>query len=100
MNKRAFIKEKKLLFKEYANKHPDVNLLVLFRDWAEANNIEWAIREDLWREARKVRKHPVRIIKEDSEERVRSQALLELILKANKRRLHRLLEERKAALNG
>jgi hypothetical protein len=100
MNKRAFIKEKILLFKEYSTKHPDEDLLGLFREWAEANNIEWVIREQIWSKARKIRKRQVKVIQEDSEEWVRLQAVLEIVLEADKKCLDRLLVERKAALNG
>jgi len=95
INKRAFYKEKVALFKDYASRYPEKDLLELYNEWIAENDIYGIERHKIWKRARKLRKLEPIIIKEGSEEWIRLQAVLDILLEADLARLNKLIEKRK-----
>lgn len=94
INKRTFYKEKVLLFKGYAEKYPDRNLLDLFDEWSESINLYGVEKYEIWRRARKLRGQKTITILEGSEEWIRLQAVLDILLEADLKYLHELMEKK------
>lgn len=82
------------LFKEHLSKNPSCDLLSLFDEWCSANNIFGIDKHELWKRARKLGKRDTLIIKETSEEDIRLKAVLDILLEADLKTLHKLLEKR------
>lgn len=100
INKRAFYKENVSLFRDYAREYPDKELFPLFTEWADGNELHGIERHETWRRARRLRPPQVLVIKEDSEERMRLHAVLDILLEADLARLGKLLEEREQKTAG
>jgi len=94
INKRTFYKEKFLLFKEYADRYPDKELFPLFNEWADSNEIYGIERHEIWRRARKLGPIKTITIVEGSEEWIRVQAALDILLEADLKGLHELMEKK------
>jgi len=94
INKRAFYKEKFLLFKEYADRYPDKELFPFFNEWADSKEIYGIERHEIWRRARKLCPMKTITIVEGSEEDIRVRAVLDILLEADLARLNKLIEKR------
>ena len=94
IDKRAFYKEKIALFKEHAEKHLERDLLELYDEWIAENSIYGIDRHKIWKRARKFRKMEPMIIKESSEEWIRLKAVLDMLLDADLKYLHELMEKK------
>jgi hypothetical protein len=94
IDKRTFYKEKILLFRGYAEKHPERDLLELYNEWIAEDNIYGIDRHKIWQRARKLRQMEPIIIKEGSEESIRLQAVLDILLEADLKYLHELVEKK------
>ena len=94
ITKRAFYKEKVVLFKDYAREYPDKELFPLFTEWADGTGLYGVDRHEIWRRARKLRPPEPLVIQENSEEWIRLHAVLDILLEADLARLNKLLEKR------
>lgn len=94
IDRRVFFKEKSFLFKEYAAEYPEKDLLVLFNEWTNANTIYGVDRHKIWKRVRHARGIKTIIIKEGSEGWVRLQAVLDILLDADLKYLHELMEKK------
>ena len=94
IDKRALYKEKVALFKEHAEKHPERDLLELYDEGIAENSIYGIDRHKIWKRARKFRKMEPMIIKEGSEEWIRLKAVLDILLDADLKYLHELMEKK------
>jgi len=94
IDKRALYKEKVALFKEHAEKHPERDLLELYDEWIAENSIYGIDRHKIWKRARKFRKMEPMIIKEGSEEWIRLKTVLDILLDADLKYLHELMEKK------
>ena len=94
MNKRQFYKEQAEKFRDYASKFPNGNLLSLFNEWAESKDIYGKDKHEIWRIARTIRPSESVVIKENSDEFVRIDSVLKILLEADLKRLDKLLEKR------
>lgn len=87
---RVFYAEKASLFKRWADSHPDTDLFGLFQEWADANDIYGVDRHKIWKRVRHIRGIKEIVIKEDSEEWIRLQAVLDILLDADLAHLNKL----------
>lgn len=94
INKKAFYKEKFLLFKEHACNYPDKELFPLFNEWADVNEIYGIERHEIWKRARKLMPIKTITIVEGSEEDIRVRAVLDILLEVDLARLNKLIEKR------
>src|SRR3989338_4377653 len=94
INKRAFYKEKFLLFKEYADRYLDKELFHLFNEWADSNEIYGIERHETWKMARNLGPIKTITIVEGSEEDIRIRVVLDILLEADLARLNKLIEKR------
>ena len=94
MDKRAFYREQAAKFRDYANKFPEGNLLSLFEEWAASKDIYGKDKQEIWRIARKLRPSEKIIISENSDEFVRIDSVLRILLEADLKRLGKLMEEK------
>ena len=94
MDKRQFYKEQAEKFRDYASKFPDGNLLSLFNEWAESKDIYGKDKHEIWRIARTIRPSESVVIKENSDEFIRIDSVLKILLEADLKRLDKLLEKR------
>lgn len=95
MDKRQFYREQAEKFRDYVSKFPDGNLLSLFNEWAESKDIYGKDRQEIWRIARKLRPSNPLIINENSDDFVRIDLVLKIILDADLKRLDALVEKRR-----
>lgn len=96
MDKKSFYKEQAEKFRDFADKNPNSELLPLFEEWCNSKDIYGRDRHEIWRIARKIR-GPMKpfVIKENSEEFVRINAVLDILLQADLKYLNELIEKRK-----
>lgn len=97
MDKKSFYKEQAEKFRDYASKFPDTaDLLSLFNEWCNSKDIYGRDKHEIWKIARKIR-GPMKpfVIKENSEEFVRINAVLDILLQADLKYLNELIEKRK-----
>lgn len=94
MDKRQFYREQAEQFRDYESKFPDGNLLSLFNEWAESKDINGKDKHEIWRIARKTRPSQPVVISENSDEFVRIDSVLKILLDADLKRLDKLLEKR------
>lgn len=99
IDKRAFYKEKFLLFKEYAKGYPDKELFPLFNEWADSNEIYGIDRHEIWIRARKLGPIQTITIVGGSEEDIRVRAVLDILLEAHLAYFNKLLEKRRQKTN-
>ncbi|MBN1794242.1 MAG: hypothetical protein JW844_04700 [Candidatus Omnitrophica bacterium] len=93
MNKRAFYKEKVVSFKDHASKNEGKELFPLFSEWADSNGIYGVERQEIWRRARKMQPCRTIEIKENSDEFVRLNAVLDILLEADLKYLNKLMQK-------
>lgn len=99
MDKRQFYREQAEKFRDYASKFPDGNLLSLFNEWAESKDIYGKDKHEIWRLARKLRPPEPMVINENSDEFVRLDSVLKILLEADMKRLDNLLKKRDEGKN-
>jgi hypothetical protein len=95
MDKRPFYKEQADKFRDYARKSQDRELLSLFNEWCDSKDIYGRDKHEIWKIARKIRPLKPLVIKENSEELVRIDAVLDILLQADLKYLNELIEKRK-----
>jgi len=95
MNKKPFYREQARQFKGCFEKFPNGDLLSLFDEWAESKDIYGRDKHEIWRIARKLKPVQIITINENSEEFVRIDAVLDILLQAYVKRLDRVMEKRK-----
>jgi|CXWL01.1.fsa_nt_gi hypothetical protein len=95
MDKRSFYKIQSEAFRDYATKFPNKsNLLSLFNEWAESKGIYGLDKQEIWRLARKLQPYSQHTINENSDDFVRIDSVLKIILDADMKRLATLIEKR------
>lgn len=94
MDKRIFYREQAAKFRDYANKFPEGNLLSLFEEWAASKDIYGKDKQEIWRLARKLRPPEKILINENSDEFVRIDSVLKILLDADLKRLEKLIEKK------
>jgi len=96
MDKRPFYREQAEKFLDYASKSPNRELLSLFNEWCASKDIYGRDKHEIWKIARKI-KEPMKpiVIKENSEELSRIDAVLDILLQADLKYLNELIEKRK-----
>lgn len=94
MDKRSFYKFQSETFREYAKKFPNKsNLLSQFNEWTESKDIYGTDKQEIWRLARKLQPNFQHTINENSDDFVRIDSVLKIILDADLKRLGALIEK-------
>jgi len=95
MDKKPFYREQAEKFRDFADKNPDRDLLSVFNEWCNSKDIYGRDKHEIWKIARKIRPLKPLVIKENSEEFVRINAVLDILLQADLKYLNELIEKRK-----
>jgi len=95
MHKKPFYREQAEKFRDFADKNPDRDLLSVFNEWCNSKDIYGRDKHEIWKIARKIRPLKPLVIKENSEEFVRINAVLDILLQADLKYLNELIEKRK-----
>jgi len=99
MSKQSFYREQAEIFRDYAGGNPNGNLLSLFEEWAESENVHGRDRHEIWRIARASKPAQVVIISDTSDDYVRLFAAIDILVQAYAIRLDRIMEKRKNKLD-
>lgn len=76
-------------------KSPDKELLSIFNEWCVSKDIYGRDKHEIWKIARKIRPQKPIVIRENSEELSRIDAVLDILLQADLKYLNELIEKRK-----
>ena len=94
IDRRVFYKEKASLFKGHSASYPDKDLPGLYNEWADSNSIYGVDRHKIWKRVRHIRGRKTITIEEGSEEWIRLQTVLDILLEADLKYLHKLMEKK------